>query len=350
MAIPAFRAIRANFNSAQITLLSDKQSDGTIVPAAAVLDGENLVDDYLDYSPPRQIPGALNKYFNLLKLMGILRAAQYDTLVYLLQNRANRVSIIRDLMFFKLAGIRRFIGTSDFQLLMSNSNANNHQSISHQTDLFLKRLELSGLSVPSTYNSSFCVNIRQDHKEAVNNWMSKQAPVGNRRLIAIGPGSKMPAKRWPIERFEQVASRLISVYDVWPVIFGGPEDQALGKDLITKWSRGWLAAGHLGVREGIAAMQRCSFYLGNDTGTMHMAVAAGIPCVAIFSSRDLPGRWYPYGYGHAVFHTNIECGGCMLQECIENRMKCILSIDVDNVCNAAEQMLLKVRGGSYGDG
>ena len=77
-----------------------------------------------------------------------------------------------------------------------------------------------------------------------------------------------------------------------------------------------------GRQAWIAALERCAFYLGNDTGTMHMAVAAGIPCVAVFSSRDFPGNWYPYGNGHVVFRTPIKCEGCFLEKCIENEMRC----------------------------
>jgi heptosyltransferase-3 len=95
----------------------------------------------------------------------------------------------------------------------------------------------------------------------------------------------------------------------------------------------------LNVREGIAALQKCALFLGNDTGTMHMAVAAGIPCVAIFSSRDYPGNWYPYGNNHIVFRTPIDCEGCMLERCIERKMECILSIDEDQVYAAAQKML-----------
>ncbi len=102
--------------------------------------------------------------------------------------------------------------------------------------------------------------------------------------------------------------------------------------------------GRLGVRAGIAAMEGCGFYLGNDTGTMHMAVSAGIPCVAIFSARDYPGLWYPYGHGHIVLRRTVHCEGCMLEVCHKNGKNCLMSISVDEVLEACTKMIERISG------
>ena len=93
------------------------------------------------------------------------------------------------------------------------------------------------------------------------------------------------------------------------------------------------------MRCDVVMLGRCRLYLGNDTGTMHLAAAAGTRCVAVFSSKDWPGIWYPYGTGHRVLRTAVECDGCRLTECIERRMECILSIAVEDVYRAAADLL-----------
>jgi ADP-heptose:LPS heptosyltransferase len=70
-----------------------------------------------------------------------------------------------------------------------------------------------------------------------------------------------------------------------------------------------------------------------------MAAAVGVPCVAIFSSRDYPGRWYPQGEGHRVFRSQIECEGCGLVECIEKQMECIKRISANEVLDACREIL-----------
>ncbi len=122
---------------------------------------------------------------------------------------------------------------------------------------------------------------------------------------------------------------------------GGAEDRPIAEVLLKSWKRGYSAAGALGLRPSAAAMARCRIYLGNDTGSMHLAVAVGVPCVAIFSSRAAPGLWYPYGEGHHVFRTPIDCEGCELQVCVERKMECIRRIGVDEVVEACAQAFAK---------
>ena len=149
----------------------------------------------------------------------------------------------------------------------------------------------------------------------------------------------MPAKRWPLSRFLHVIGNLISEFDVWPVVFGGHEDKVIGDWLLDRWGSGYNAAGNLGIRASFAAMKQCELFIGNDTGTMHMAAAVGLRCIAIFSSRERPGLWYPLGEGHRVFRSAIECEGCGLVECIELGNECLKRISVDEVLSACREML-----------
>jgi ADP-heptose:LPS heptosyltransferase len=150
----------------------------------------------------------------------------------------------------------------------------------------------------------------------------------------------MPAKRWPLRRFERLITDLIAEFDVWPVVFGGEEDRVIGEWLLQRWGRGYNAAGGLGIRSSLAAMKRCRLFVGNDTGTMHMAAAVGLPCVAIFSSRERPGLWYPHGTGHKIFRTTIDCEGCGLVECLERANECINKVSTDEVLGACRETLV----------
>jgi heptosyltransferase III len=97
--------------------------------------------------------------------------------------------------------------------------------------------------------------------------------------------------------------------------------------------------GALTPRESAAVLARSAVFLGHDSGPMHLAAAVQTRCVAVFSSRNLPGVWFPYGNGHAVLYHPVACGGCKLQTCIAERKKCILSITVDEVLAAVAGVL-----------
>jgi ADP-heptose:LPS heptosyltransferase len=246
--------------------------------------------------------------------------------------------ISRDIRFFRRTGIRQFIGTEGFYPLPEKETGKPLPSVPHEADLIVARLAKSGIPVPLPGEASFDLNIGSREKVAVEQWLKIQPSDGGRQWIAVGPGSKMPVKRWPAERYTEVVQRLIEEFDIWPVIFGGPEDATVAESLVTQWGCGYVAAGKLGVREAITAMERCAMYLGNDSGVMHLAVVAGLKCVAIFSARGYPGNWEPYGIGHVVFRKTLACAGCMLQVCTEKDMECIRSISAEDVFQACQRL------------
>jgi len=158
-------------------------------------------------------------------------------------------------------------------------------------------------------------------------------------FVAFGPGSKMPAKRWPIERFAEVGQSLIDRFDIWPIVFGGAEDADDAEFLLRVWGRGYNAAGQLSVRASAFALKQCLLYVGNDTGAMHLAASVGVPCVAIFSAREWRGMWHPYGPGHHVLRAAIDCEGCGLVECLERKNECLARITTAQVLEACEEVL-----------
>jgi ADP-heptose:LPS heptosyltransferase len=246
--------------------------------------------------------------------------------------------ISRDIRFFRRTGIRQFIGTEGFYPLPEKETGRPLPSVPHEADLIMARLAKSGIPVPLPGEASFDLNIGSREKVAVEQWLKILSSDGGRRWIAVGPGSKMPAKKWPSSWYAEVVQRLVEQFNVWPVIFGGPEDAAIGESLVSHWNCGYVAAGRLTVREAIAAMGECALYLGNDSGAMHMAVVAGLKCVAIFSARDYPGKWEPYGIGHVTFRKTMACAGCMLKVCTEKEMECIRSISAEDVFQACQRL------------
>ena len=68
--------------------------------------------------------------------------------------------------------------------------------------------------------------------------------------------------------------------------------------------------GLLNPRESAAALKMAKIFVGHDSGPMHLAASVGIPCVAIFSARNKPGVWFPYGNQHKVVYHPIDCYGC----------------------------------------
>jgi asparagine synthase (glutamine-hydrolysing) len=336
VALPAMWAVRNSFPDAHIALLFDKHPTARYVQSAELLQGSALFDEYLGYAFEAKTG---RKTLGAVRLLATIRAQRFDTLVYLAPTTRTLKRVERDHVFFKAAGIRTFMGMTGFPRLEPKIPGVPLTSIRRESDLLLNRLakHLPAALLPA----SFELNLGEREAGLFRAWRNQQRDDGGRVWLAVAPGTKMPAKQWPIDRFREVVQHLIDEFDIWPVVFGGAEDREAGEALLAQWGRGSDAAGALDIRTAALALKSCAAYLGNDTGTMHLAAAAGIPCVAVFSSRERPGMWYPHGQDNAVFRSQIECEGCGLVRCVVRDNECLTRISVDEVTDAARSILAR---------
>jgi ADP-heptose:LPS heptosyltransferase len=339
VSLPALWATRRHWPDARLTLLCDVQVGRNYVLGSEVFGPTGLFERIEHYVVPAKRRPFLSGLTDRLALLMRLRMRRYDALVYLAPSIREPEQVKRDVAFFKAAGIRRIYGATHFPPVPIKRPGQPFEVGLSEADLLLARLAADGIPVPRNGTGVLDLVLGEAEAAEVAQWLTTIGSDGARRWIGIGPGSKMPAKRWPLDRFEAVVATLIARHDVWPVVFGGPEEQTAGHDLLARWGRGYNAAGTLSVRASCMALTRCALYLGNDTGTMHLAAAADVPCIALFSARDWPGAWYPYGVAQRVFRTALECEGCYLVECVDRRNECLTRITVDDVVAGCEDLL-----------
>jgi ADP-heptose:LPS heptosyltransferase len=249
--------------------------------------------------------------------------------------------IERDVRFFRLAGIRRIFGAEFMkEHRLSDPVEGPMREVEREGDFLVDLLCDAGLiDAKRTFEPDLRLTVAE--RDAAANWLgSGLGPDSESKLIGVAPGSKWESKVWHEDRFAKVVDRLIDSHRVVPVIFGGSEDREKGQRLIERWGTGVNAAGELSIRQAAAGLEKCELYLGNDTGTMHLAASAGTPCVAIFSALDLIGRWYPFGSDNEIFRRSVECEGCYSPTCF-NRNKCLDLINVDEVYQACVRVLDK---------
>ena len=188
---------------------------------------------------------------------------------------------------------------------------------------------------------AFRFPIPESEREAARRMARLEGIDPGARLLAFGPGSKMQAKRWLAERYAKLGMRLRKEFpELQFVVLGGKEDMAIGQALCAQWGKGsHNLAGELSLQGSAAVLERCLAYVGNDTGTMHLAAMTGIPCVAIFSARDFPGRWDPYGDSHVVLRHETACAGCLLEVCEQYDNMCLKGISVEDAFRATKKLL-----------
>ena len=337
MAVPSFWALRNAFPEAKITYLSSADLiNPTYVSARDVLPERGLFDGWISYP---NLSSGIRDIASLLGLAWNLRRQKFDAVVYLMTRYRTARQIDRDRLFFRLAGITKIVGADfvkDHNLPFEIPKP--VPRIEKEGDFLVRLLREEGIAdqqarfVPE-------LALTEEEKQSTREWMNANGVMQYRGpRVAVAPGSKWDSKIWDERRYSEVVGRLIDAYDISPVIFGGPEDREKGDRLIAFWGRGANAAGELNVRRAAAGLADSAFYLGNDTGTMHLAASVGTPCVAIFSAVDWAGRFEPFGDQHILFRRSVECEGCHSPICLTDR-RCLDLIDADDVYEACVEVL-----------
>jgi heptosyltransferase-3 len=339
VALPAFWALRNAFSNSSITLLSNSDTKNpSYVSARNVLPERGMFDERLSY--PNQ-PSAISGLVSQVKLLLEIRKRKYDALFYLMTRNRTEVQIKRDLRFFRLAGIRRFFCIDHTRKnLLESPIPKPVPEIKSEAEFLADCLRSEGIEINEGRTD---LALSPDERSFAEEWTNRlDISTDDRTLVAVAPGSKWTSKIWPVERFEEVVSRLIRDFAVFPIVIGGKEDHEIGERLLGSWGIGANAAGELSIRESAALLEHCFLYLGNDSGVMHLAASVGTPCVAVFSAVDWIGRWKPFGKNNHLFRERVECEGCHSPTCFNNG-KCLDLISVDQVYEACRESIITKR-------
>ena len=169
-------------------------------------------------------------------------------------------------------------------------------------------------------------------------WDAGTAPVSTDGTIRVGvcAGAEYgPAKRWPLERFAAVVNQISAQHAQfrWQ-LFGAPGEKEMGEKLSAMLQAPHEnLVGRTRLSELIAQLRGCQLLLTNDTGTMHLAAALGIPTVSIFGST-CPIATGPLGEHHTVIQHKVPCSPCFERECPFGHYDCMTKVTPEEVAQA----------------
>lgn len=131
--------------------------------------------------------------------------------------------------------------------------------------------------------------------------LAEELTAGTGPILALAPAANWVGKTWPVERFTQTAIRLMTkgapLHGGRLMILGGPDDaKVLGsfRDVVAR-DRLIDLVGKVDLLTCYAALKRARLFIGNDSGLMHLAAAAGAPTLGLFGPSDdrLYAPWGP---------------------------------------------------------
>ncbi len=157
-------------------------------------------------------------------------------------------------------------------------------------------------------------------------------------FILIHPGAAFETKQWEPARYAETSTLLEN--EGHPIVFtAGPGQEPLLEELRNTAPASVQFMGPLPLDQFIALASLCRLYLGNDTGTTHIAAALGKPLVVIFGSSDSP-VWSPWGTRHRLIRSDLPCIPCPGYYCLHyQEPMCIRSITVPRVLEAVRSLL-----------
>jgi len=146
-------------------------------------------------------------------------------------------------------------------------------------------------------------------------------------FVVIIPSARWQSKNWPIPYFVELIKML-----PYSFLVVGSKSEVNEALKIEEYSEGKAisVAGKTTLRELIAIFNKSLFVITPDTGTMHLATACGKKVVALFGPTS-PQRTGPFGEGHLVIKSGLNCSPCFKKKCEEQ--KCMREITPQMVYN-----------------
>ncbi len=163
-------------------------------------------------------------------------------------------------------------------------------------------------------------------------------------LAALHPGAlNMAAKRWPPERWAEVADRLQRETPSRILLVGSAAERPLVETV-----RGHMATeavalgGRTTLPELVALLARCDLFLGCDSGPLHVASALGLPSVSVYGPTD-PDITGPLGPHARVLRSRADCSPCYdpirPSDCPRPDPLCMAGVSVDEVWEAVKEVI-----------
>jgi heptosyltransferase-3 len=326
VALPALHLIARSFPEAERRMLTNFPVSVKAPAAAAVLGGNGLVDGYFRYAVGMRSPVAL------LRLWWDLVRWRPEVLLYLGAARGVE-SARRDASFFRMCGIWRQIGVPVTEGMQKNLKE--IDGLEPECSRLVRNLQALGevdLKDPAAWDLRLTEGERATAIEALGG-------AGGRPVLAVSVGTKVQSKDWGRENWRALLEALGGMYGGYALALTGAAEESEASEFA---AAGWRAGagdkclvinlcGRLTPRESAACLAESRLFLGHDSGPMHLAVAVGTPCVAIFAARNIPRVWFPYGKQHRVVYHEVSCAGCGLETCVVERKRCLTSIGVEEV-------------------
>ena len=345
---PVLNALRARYPKAHLAwFIHEKWAD--------LVEGHPDLDETIPWS---------FRWGALGSLIGIFRKKRFDLAV--------------DLQGLFRSGVISYLSGAPVRVGFKNGREGSVLFYTHKVDVpqhpihAIDRYLLVAKSLGAVPRDPVCtLAISQQDEEVVDALLKRQGLAPSREFIALNPMARWWTKRWPIQRFAQLAD-LIQGTGTAVVLMGGRDDVAEIKRMQSLMrTSAFSVAGETTLKQLAGLLRKARLLISNDSGPVHLAVAVGTPVVALFGPTD-PLRTGPYRHlsvgaraatqdagppmpprpgqspakpdawppiVHTVIRRTVECSPCLSRWCRVGDHRCMMEIEVGEVFEAVKKIV-----------
>ncbi len=258
----------------------------------------------------------------------------------------------------RLCGIRQMsamVGSFDIAITFRNSVActlfiywtNSKRTVGaanwHRTWLFSDSISITtSLHQAAIYNQIINKFLHTNYPTGKTELYLKAPTTYPRKTLGLAPGATYgDAKRWPSDRFAQVAMHFAKDYDI--LLFGSALEKNAAFEIETMLRSQGIKnfqnlVGQTTVSDLVTKIAGLSLFITNDSGPMHIAGAFQIPTVAIFGPT-IAQQTCPWQHEHLIMlRKPIPCAPCMKRTCPYGHHQCMTQITPEEVIAAAAEL------------
>lgn len=176
----------------------------------------------------------------------------------------------------------------------------------HEIDANLQLVRTLGIPIPRRLPE---LHVSQEARDRLSQWWQQQGWPTTGVWILIHPGSRSAYTRWAPERFAAIADRLMDLPEAHVLLLAGQGETRLIQRVQSSMRHTPTIVQDLELEQMAALLERMHLFIGNATGTTHLAAYLG-PCVIEIIGGthplDCPERWGVIGERHRIVHKRPE--------------------------------------------
>lgn len=327
LAYPAFHLLKTNYPQVEFYLVALREA------IFSLAQNDPIFSDVLVMDPSQH-----KSIWKKISFIQKIRKAKCDTAASFFPSNRFEYNAF---MFASGAGKRYAFEYARKKISSASFLSNRLVKVMNDLHDVLQNIRMAeNFGIEKTEPTTFPELFTSKDMEFVAEWLQKRN-LQSSNFLGIHAGSSaahsMIYKRWPEESFIALARQIFEEYGYTALVFGGAEETLIKKRIAEELGGKSCFVEGLNLKQTAALIARCSLFVSNDSGLMHIAALSDVPTVGIFGPTD-DIRTAPWGDKHLVIRKKMDCCPCWKiknvgkrEACVYGDFRCLRQLSADEV-------------------